>query len=253
MALSAQQLQQIFAGGMTPSTPNMNSIYGGVLPSMGGGNPALNAINASAPSSSTGPASWMAYEGGVPVGASMGAAMPPMPRPRPGSAPTSIDMAAINGQPQGTPAVNSVTGQMQPNGGPNGGLLSLLFGGSKNGLPGLAGLLGGPQQGGLLQMLFGGNRSGAAVPASAYPTSPAVTTVGRALGTNGYIYGLGSNGKYSQQGKGAAFAGLTPAQQYAALTGGPGTVSATERWHGGGSSNPQSGGPAVGGSYGGMT
>lgn len=32
---------------------------------------------------------------------------------------------------------------------------------------------------------------------------------------------------------------------------GDGSVAAMERWHGGGSSNPQSGGPAVGGSYGG--
>lgn len=219
MALSAQQLQQIFAGGMTPSTPNMNTIYGGVLPSMGGGNPALNGINAAAPTNSSGPASWMAYEGGVPVGSSVGgAAMPPMPRPRPGGAPSTIDMAAINGRPQGAPAVNSVTGQMQPGGG-NSGLLSLLFGNSKNGLPGLAGLLGGPQQGGLLQMLFGGNRSKAAAPAAAYPARPAPLT-----GTARVAASLGLN---------------------------PGSVAATEAWHGGGSSNPQSGGPAVGGSYGG--
>lgn len=219
MALSAQQLQQIFSGGMTPSTPNMNSIYGGVLPSLGGGNPALNAINAAAPTNSSRPASWMAYEGGVPVGSSVGGAgMPQMPQPRPGGAPTSIDMAAINGQPQGHPAINSVTGQMKQGGSP-GGLLSLLLGSSKNGLPGLAGLLGGPQQGGLLQMLLGGNRGGARAPTAAYPARPSPLT-----GTARVAASLGLN---------------------------PGSVAATEAWHGGGSSNPQSGGPAVGGSYGG--
>lgn len=46
--------------------------------------------------------------------------------------------------------------------------------------------------------------------------------------------------------------GLSPSQAYAAANSGPGSVAAMELWHGGGSSNPQSGGPAVGGSYGGM-
>lgn len=44
---------------------------------------------------------------------------------------------------------------------------------------------------------------------------------------------------------------VTSAQRYAAASGGPGSVSAMELWHGGGSRNPQSGGPAAGGDYGG--
>lgn len=94
--------------------------------------------------------------------------------------PTSIDLAAIakwNAERAGnapgtataympanvaTPALNaatglaspvtSVTGTMRPTR-PQGGLLSLLFGPSKNGLGGLAGLLGGPGAGGLVGML----------------------------------------------------------------------------------------------------
>lgn len=79
-----------------------------------------------------------------------------MPRPRPAGAPTSIDMAAINGQ----PGVTRVSSAMQPGQG-QGGLLELLMGQSKNGQRGLLGLLGGPQQGGLLQMLMGGRKPAA--------------------------------------------------------------------------------------------
>ena len=221
MALSAQQLQQIFAGGMTPSAPNMNSIYGGVLPSMGGGNPALNGINAAAPTNSSGPASWMAYEGGVPVGSSVGgAAMPPMPRPRPGNAPTSIDMAAINRPPGLTGMVPGAIPVPRATAAPTGyhlgdGLISLLTGGKAKDLTGLFGI---PDQGGLLQLLFGGNRQGAAavVPARARPTP--LTGTARV----------------------AASMGLDP-----------GSVSAMEAWHGSGPGSATGGGPAVGGSYGG--
>lgn len=152
-------------------------------------NSALRAINAATPSGEMAPASWMAYQGGVPVSASM----PPLPRVRPGNAPTSIDMAAINAPRISPQPVTRVTGQMKPGG--SGGLLDLIFGPSKNGLPGLAGLLGGPQQGGLLQMLLGGGKHTAGLPRQA----PAMTS----------------------------------AQKYAALNSGPGSVSAMEAKHSG--------------------
>lgn len=91
----------------------------------------------------------------------------PLPRARPGTAPTSIDMAAINGLPK-----TAVSGQMQP--AQSGGLLDMIFGPSKNGMSGLAGLLGGPQQGGLLQQLMGGGGGGQSVspqPRAAPPPS----------------------------------------------------------------------------------
>lgn len=97
------------------------------------------------PSSSGMPATASAY---APTGGSVS-----LPRPRPGNAPTSIDMAAINGQ----PGVTRVSSAMQP-AQQNGGLLELLFGQSKNRQGGLMGLLGGPQQGGLLQLLMGGKK-----------------------------------------------------------------------------------------------
>lgn len=160
------------------------------LRTYGSGNPALNAIKAATPAGSMAPASWMAYQGGAPVASSM----PPMPRSRPPSAPSRMDMAAINAPSIRPQPVTRVTGQMKPETG--GGLLALLLGKSKNGLPGLAGLLGGPQQGGLLQMLLGRN------PAS-------TTTAARAP------------------------AALTPAQQYAMANSGPGSVAAMEAQHSG--------------------
>jgi len=176
-----------------------------------GANPALSAIKAATPTGNMAPAGWMSYQGGVPVAAS-GGAMPPLPQSRPASAPTRMDMAAMGA----TPSVNRVSGRMEQTnplasllGG--GGLLELLTGPSKNGLGGLPGLLGGPQQGGILQMLFGGGKNTAGLPRQA----PA----------------------------------MTPAQKYAALNSGPGSVAAMERLHSGQSRNPQSGGPASGGEY----
>lgn len=61
---------------------------------------------------------------------------------------------AISGSMSATPPTASYTQGMSPSSG-GGGLLSLLTGGSKNGMGGLLGMLGGPQQGGLLQMLLG--------------------------------------------------------------------------------------------------
>lgn len=216
MALTPEQIRQMYAGNGPMAMPsyNMQDIYGGILPSMGGGNPALNAINAATPTAPMAPAGWMAYEGGVPVASSVGgAAMPPVPRVRPANAPTRLDMAAINA-PQGVMRVSGKMEQSNPLasllGG--GGLLSLLTGPTKNGLPGLAGLLGGPQQGGILQMLFG---------KQAPKASPVM----------------------------AAPAALTSAQRYALANSGPGSVAAMELLHSGQSRNPQSGGPAGGGEY----
>jgi hypothetical protein len=212
-SLTPQQLAQMFAGNGPMAMPSytMDDIYGGILPSMGGGNPALNAINAATPTAPMAPASWMAYEGGVPVASSVGgAAMPPVPRARPANAPTRLDMAAINAPMAAAQPVTRVSGQMQPES--SGGLLDLLLGKSKNGMPGLLGLLGGPQQGGLLQMLL----SGARKPAAAAP---------------------------------GVQRPMTSAQRYAAANSGPGSVAAMELLHSGASRNPQSGGPASGGEY----
>lgn len=220
MAFTAEQIARAFAqnGGLVPSAGfNGSSVYDGII-APSGNNAALAEIERSLASA---PAQRWAVDangqridpiGYVPTtgGGSLGSAMPPMPRPRPGNAPTRLDMAAINA-PQ---AVSRVTGQMRPESG--GGLLDLLLGKSKNGLPGLAGLLGGPQQGGLLQMLLGGNRGAAATPAMR-PTMPTGLT-----GTARVASNLGLD---------------------------PGSVAAMEAWHNGGSSNPQSGGPAGGGDY----
>jgi len=181
-----------------------------------GANPALSAIKAATPTGNMAPAGWMSYQGGVPVAAAGGgAAMPPVPQRRPESAPTRMDTAAMGA----TPSVNRVTGKMEQSnplaglfGG--GGLLGLLTGPAKNGLPGLAGLLGGPQQGGLLQMLL----SGARKPAAAAP---------------------------------GVQRPMTSAQRYTEANSGPGSVAAMELLHSGASRNPQSGGPAGGGEYGG--
>lgn len=138
-----------------------------------------------------------------------GGGMPPLPRPRPGWAPTSIDMAAINGQPGRT-----VT--------------------NRPGTPLTARALAGRP----------------APPPTIYGSS---TGTPYAVGTRGvtgagYIYQATPNG-FVKVGKLPG----SSASRYAAANSGPGSVAAMEAWHGGGSSNPQSGGPAVGGSYGGMT
>lgn len=116
--------------------------------------------------------------------AGLGAGSVGLPRPRPGNAPTSIDMAAINGQPA------AVSGTMKPNGfggllglltgGLGGGLMEQLTGPSKNGLGGLAGLMGGPQQGGLLQMLFGGGQGSQGTP-TPRASAPSYVAQGGAL------------------------------------------------------------------------
>lgn len=126
--------------------------------------------------------------------------------PQQAQSPAVAAATAAGGQP-----ITSVTGQMKPTGWGGFDLMSLFTGPSKNGLSGLPGLLGGPQQGGILQMLFGGGKSTAGL-----PRQPRA---------------------------------LTSAEKYAALNSGGGSVSAMERWHGGGSRNPQSGGPASGGEY----
>lgn len=200
MAFTAEQIARAFSqnGGLVPSAGfNGSSVYDGII-APSGNNAALAEIEralANAPAER-----WAVDANGqridpigyVPTtgGGSLGSAMPPMPRPRPGNAPTRMGMAAINA-PQ---AVSRVTGQMQPESG--GGLLDLLLGKSKNGLPGLAGLLGGPQQGGLLQMLLGGGRK---------PTA-AVAPAARPL---------------------------TSAQKYAIANSGPGSVAAMEAKHSG--------------------
>ena len=141
------------------------------------------------------------------------------PRPPAGSVPTmsaympeqapSPALAAATAA--GGPQITSVTGRMKPQGWGGFDLMSLFTGPSKNGLGGLAGLLGGPQQGGILQTLFGGGKSTAGL-----PRQPQA---------------------------------MTSAQKYAALNSGPGSVSAMELKHSGRSRNPQSGGPASGGEY----
>ena len=261
MAFTAEQIARAFAqsGGLVPSAGfNGSSVYDGII-APSGNNAALAEIErslANAPAERWAvdkngqridPIGYVPTSGGAPVASTM----PPVPRSRPASAPTRLDMAAINA-PQDVTRVSGKMEQSNPLAGlfGGGGLLGLLTGPAKNGLPGLAGLLGGPQQGGLLQMLLSGGRQQPTTGGTA-ARGPAVTTVGRALGTNGYVYGLGSNGKYSQQGQSPALAGLTPSQQYSALTGGPGSVAAMELLHSGASRNPQSGGPAGGGEYGG--
>jgi len=149
------------------------------------------------------------------------ASVPPVPRSQLGSSvPTMSAYAPQESQSPalaaataaGAPPVNSVTGTMKPTGWGGGfDLMSLFTGPSKNGLGGLAGLLGGPQQGGILQTLFGGGKSTAGL-----PRQPQA---------------------------------MTSAQRYAALNSGPGSVAAMERLHSGQSRNPQSGGPASGGEY----
>ena len=110
--------------------------------------------------------------------------------PQGSTSPAVTAATAAGGSP-----VTSVTGQMKPTGLGGFDLMSLFTGPSKNGLGGLPGLLGGPQQGGILQMLFGGGKNTAGLPRQA----PAMTS----------------------------------AQKYAALNSGPGSVSAMEAKHSG--------------------
>lgn len=157
MALTAQQIQQIFGGNnMSPGTPNLGSVYGGVLPSMGGGNPALNAINAASPGAPSGPASWSAYDVGT------GEALPGS-APQPSYTPPTFGMPRTTAAAPATGApVNSVTGKMGFNplfGKPAGSILSLL--GGKLQLPQADGPGGGLM--GLLQGIFGGPTAGAGV------------------------------------------------------------------------------------------
>ena len=124
--------------------------------------------------------------------------------------PTELDMAAIDkwstGMPGGSPEyamamlptaqptpavaaasslanpdVTNVQGTMLPRRS-GGGFLEMLMGPSKNGLDGLPGLLGGPQQGGILQMLLGGDKSAAGLPRRAIPASAATDPRGFAIG-----------------------------------------------------------------------
>lgn len=80
---------------------------------------------------------------------------------------TAINPAVVAATNPATPNAN-VTASMKPRG--HGGLLDLIFGPSKNGLSGLPGLVGGPNQGGILQMLFGGDKSTSGLPRRAAPT-----------------------------------------------------------------------------------
>lgn len=62
------------------------------------------------------------------------------------------------GVPMSQQGATQVSAQMLPRQ-QNGGLLEMIFGPSKNGMRGLPGMMGGPNQGGLLQMLFGQNNT----------------------------------------------------------------------------------------------
>jgi hypothetical protein len=80
-----------------------------------------------------------------------------------------------------SPDVTNVQGRMLPRRS-GGGFLEMLMGPSKNGMDGLPGLLGGPQQGGILQMLLGGDKSAAGLPRRAIPASAATDPRGFAIG-----------------------------------------------------------------------
>lgn len=118
--------------------------------------PSLAAINAASPPASL-PSPTYAY---APTGGGV-----PLPRPRPGYAPTSIDMAAINGQSPVTKVSSAMDTSQSPGWQMGDGLLSLLTGGKFQGLGGLFSMLGGQggnaEQGGfglggLLGLLQGG-------------------------------------------------------------------------------------------------
>lgn len=92
--------------------------------------------------------------------------------------PVNPAVAAATGA--GNPVTN-VQGAMLPRRS-GGGFLEMLMGPSKNGMSGLPGLLGGPQQGGILQMLLGGDKSAAGLPRRAIPASAATDPRGFAIG-----------------------------------------------------------------------
>lgn len=165
--LTDQQLAQLFSGNGSMAMPgySMEDIYGGILPSMGGGNPALNAINAASPGISSGrPASVSAYDVGPGGTVPVSSGVPSLPRSRPGYAPTRMDMAAITDRPLAPTglATNAVASKMGFNplfGRPAGSVLSLL--GGKVQLPqsgGQGGVLG------LLRGLLSGNQGAGALP-----------------------------------------------------------------------------------------
>jgi len=111
----------------------------------------------------------------------------PTNRTQPGSADSLLayaggipDLPAVNAASDLANPVTNVTAAMKPQS--NGGLLDMIFGPSKNGLGGLPGLIGGPQQGGILQMLFGGGKSTAGLPRRAIPASAAKDQRGFAIG-----------------------------------------------------------------------
>lgn len=82
-----------------------------------------------------------------------------LPSPTYAYAPSEPANPALTAVDSAVPAnMTQVTGQMLPRQ-QNGGLLEMIFGPSKNGMRGLPGMMGGPNQGGLLQMLFGQNNT----------------------------------------------------------------------------------------------
>jgi len=180
----------------------------------------------------------------------------PLPRIRPAWAPSVIDLAAISQQPAkgsldellayakampdkyAVPATNATAGVAKPvtnvtaplKAQPGGGLLDLIFGPSKNGQRGLAGLLGGPQAGGLFGML---SEPRAATPAQAYAAAnqPRQNTA-TGTSTNGYVY---SNGQ--RVGVAPQYAGMSPSQMYDAINAAAGNRSSTSN---SGSRDPES-------------
>lgn len=116
------------------------------------------------------------WNAGMSPGASTDSMMAMFP-----NAPTNPAVAAATG----VGASNNVTGKLKPQHG--GGLFDLLFGPSKNGMGGLAGLLGGKNAGGLLGLL---TQARGAAPARTGPSG---------VGTNGYTYVNGQNMGYSPE------------------------------------------------------
>lgn len=92
----------------------------------------------------------------------------------------AVAAATAAGQP-----VTNVTAAMKPPS--RGGLFDMLFGPSKNGMGGLAGLMGGPGSGGIVGMLLD-PRNNTPAPAKTGPSG---------VGTNGYSYQNGQNMGYS--------------------------------------------------------
>lgn len=223
----------------------------------------------------------------------------PLPRPRPWNAPTSLDMAAINGQPQGAnPGMGGAmigNGQMTsgipPQGPPPPGIAPTVWAGEQGNpvgggyqVPGMprpltaaeryslanqfgqqaaldrqsnaTGTAGGyqyqnGQRVGYAPQTIGGSTYTPTTPAGAYGLANAA---GQIAALNRQAAATGQTGVYNYINgvRAGTVNGMSSANAYAAANSGPGSVSAFERFAGGGSSNPQSGGPAVGGSYGGM-